>query len=143
MKAKASGARRLAAMMTASVAFVLVLMLATLANVPHSIAISVAGGGAALFALWLATRSMSARRAWGRGFLVDGLLSVAVGIGFQLQSPSWPEESQYQYDLDRAIGPLNHFIWIFVAKIGLLALILAVLLFALGYWLLRPPHRQA
>jgi len=130
-------------MMTASVAFILVLMLATLANLPQSIALSIAGGGAALLALWLATRSMSAKLAWGRGFLVNGFLSAAVGVGFQLHSPSWPEESQYQYDLDRAIGPLTKFVWAFAARVGLAALILAAALFALSYWLLSPPHRKA
>lgn len=143
MSAKTKGACLLAAMATSSAAFILALSLATLAKSPQSIALSMAGGGAALLALWLATRSMSARRAWGRGFLVDGFLSMAVGISFQLQNPSWPEESPYQYDLDRAIGPLTHFIWVFAARIGLFALILAALLFALGYWLLSPPHRQA
>jgi hypothetical protein len=46
-------------------------------------------------------------------------------------------------DLDRAMGPLTPFVWALAARLGLIALILAAVLLALGYWLLGPPHRKA
>jgi hypothetical protein len=46
-------------------------------------------------------------------------------------------------DLDRAIGSLNHFVWELAARLGLIAFVLAAVLFAISYWLLGPPHRKA
>jgi hypothetical protein len=83
------------------------------------------------------------RSGWGRGCLVNGLLSAAVAAGFGTQDEFWSGRSGYMEDLDQAIGPLNHFVWALAARVGLIALMLAAVLFALSYWLLGPPHRKA
>ena len=46
-------------------------------------------------------------------------------------------------EIDRAMGPLNDFVWALAARGGLAFLILAAFLFALTYWLLGPPRRKA
>ena len=83
------------------------------------------------------------RAAWGGGCLVNGFLSTAVAVSFRVQDEPWSGRMPYQDDLDRAIGPLTHFVWALAARIGLAAFVLAAILFALSYWLLGPPHRKA
>jgi hypothetical protein len=142
MRPEITSARVLAAAVMASTAFALILLLGALVNSPKIAAVAVTGGGTVLVATWLAARSVSTRSAWGRGCLVNGLLSVAVGIGFRLQDEPWSDGSQYMKDLDRAIGPLTHFAWALAAWAGLAALMLAAVLLALSWWLLGPPHRH-
>jgi len=74
---------------------------------------------------------------------MNGLLSTAVAVSFHVQDDLWAGRSQYAEDLDRAIGPLTGFVWVLVARIGLIASVMAAILFALSYWLLGPPHRKA
>jgi len=142
MKPEITSARVLAAAVMGGTAFALILPLGALTNLPKIAVLAVTGGGAVLLAMWLAARSVSARSAWGRGCLVDGLLSVAVGVGFRLQEEPWSNGSQYMRDLDRAIGPLTPFVWALAAWAGLAALMLATVLLALSWWLLGPPHRH-
>ncbi|MGC2413190.1 MAG: hypothetical protein WA459_10910 [Stellaceae bacterium] len=126
-----------------SIAFALALLLIAAAGLPLTAGSVAALVGAGLFAAWLTRRQASARSGWGRGCLVNGLLSAAVAIGFRAQDDLWAGRPQYTEDLDRAIGPLTHFVWALAARIGLIALILATVLFALSFWLLGPPHRKA
>jgi hypothetical protein len=140
----AIGARIVVTIVTGSIAFSLTLLLLTTAGLPVTIgtlAAALAGGG--LIAAWLMQRAMSLRYTWGRSCLANGLLSAAVSVGFRVQDDLWVGRSQYVEDVDRAIGPLTHFVWALAARIGLVALILAMVLFALSYWLLGPPHRKA
>ncbi len=132
------------AVVIGSSAFALTLLLAAAAGLAISAGLLLAASaGAALIAVWLARQTKSVRSAWGRGCLVNGLLSAAVAVGFRVQDDSWAGPSRYLEDLDRAIGPLTPFLWALAARIGLIALVLATILFALSYWLLGPPHRKA
>lgn len=54
-----------------------------------------------------------------------------------------PGRPGYPDDLDKAIGPLTNFLWAFAARIGIVAFVLAAILFAISYWLFRPPRREA
>lgn len=99
--------------------------------------------GAALVAGWLAWRATSARSAWGAGCLANGVVSLGVALGFRVQDELWSGRSSSVEDIDRAIGPLTHVVWALAARVGLIALAAAAILFAISYWLLRPPHRKA
>ena len=139
-----SPSRVVIAALTGTITFVLVLLLSVAAGLPLTAGLSVVAlTGAALTPVWAARGAASLRSAWGRGCLVNGLLSAAVAVGFRVQDDFGAGRSQYAEDLDRAIGPLTHFVWELAARIGLVALILATVLVALGYWLLGPPHRKA
>ena len=140
----AGGGRIVVASVMGATAFALAVLLVAAAGLPIAVAPVVAAlAGAALLAVWLARRKASLRSAWSRGCLVNSLLSAGVAFGFRVQDDLWVGRSQYAEDLDRAIGPLTHFIWALAARAGLIALILAAVLFALSYWLLGPPHRKA
>jgi hypothetical protein len=127
------------------VAFVLILALgarATSSIVAGPLTLALAGAG--LLALWVGRRAASSvKTAWGGGCFANGLLSSAVAVGFGVQDELWSGRSPYPVDLDRAIGSLNHFVWELAARLGLIAFVLAAVLFAISYWLLGPPHRKA
>ena len=130
--------------MTGGVAFVLLLLLLMPGDLASTIGIFAAAVlGAALLLVWLIRRGMPPRSTWGAGCFINGLLSTTVAIGFHVQDNLWTGRSGYTEDLDRAIGPLTHFVWALAARVGLVALVLAAVLFALSYWLLGPPHRKA
>ncbi len=136
--------RVLAVVIMGFAAFALILLVGRNAGAPIAgTPVVLAGAVSALLAIWLAARSSSSRSAWGRGCLVNGLLSTVVGVSFRAQDESWSGHMPYTEDLDRAIGPLTHFVWALAARIGLAAFVLAAVLFALSYWLLGPPHRKA
>jgi hypothetical protein len=99
--------------------------------------------GAGLIALWIAWPSPSLRYAWGRGCLVNGVMSAVAAIGLHVQNELWQGRSPSAEDLDRAIGPLTHLVWALAARVGAITLVLALVLLALSYWLLGPPHRRA
>lgn len=86
---------------------------------------------------------ITARRVGGTSCLSAGLLSAALGIGFETQSEPWPGGAPYPDELSRAIGPLTHLLWQWAAQLGAVVLVLAAILFAVAYWLLRPPQRNA
>jgi len=133
-----------AALATGAIAFVLILLLGVRTNSPGVVGpLILASVPAGLLAIWIATRATSVRAAWGRGCFVNGLLSLAVGIGFWIQEEPGSGRPGYSDDLERAIGPLVDFIWPLVAWAGFAALILAGILLALSWWLLGPPHRHA
>jgi hypothetical protein len=143
-KSKIVQSRVWAAIVTGGGAFILLLLLMMPGDLASAIGIFVAAAlGVALFAAWLMRRGTPPRSAWGAGCFINGLLSTAVAAGFRTQNDFWAGGSQYAEDLNRAIGPLTHFAWEMAARVGLVALVLAVVLFALSYWLLGPPHRKA
>jgi hypothetical protein len=86
---------------------------------------------------------MRSRSAWARGCLVSGMLSAVVGVSLQVQDQPWSGRPVYPDDLDKAIGPLTNLLWAFAARIGIVAFVLAAILFAISYWLFRPPRREA
>jgi hypothetical protein len=136
--------RTLIAILTGGLAFALLSVL--LVRVDFSVGANrfiLASLGAGLLAFWAARQANSARSAWGGGFLVNGLLSMGVALSHRVQGDLWAGRSSYMEDIDRAMGPLTHFVWALAARLGLIALILAAALFALSFWLLGPPHRKA
>jgi hypothetical protein len=86
---------------------------------------------------------IAARRVGGTGCFTAGFLSAALGIGFETQSEPRPGGAPSPDPVSRAIGPLTHFLWQWAAQIGIAVLVLAAVLFAVSYWLLRPPRRSA
>jgi hypothetical protein len=143
-RSKAVQSRLWAAIVTGCAAFVFLLLLLMPGNLASAVGIAtvaVLGGG--LIAAWVMRRGTSPRSAWGTGCFINGLLSTAVAVSLCIQDYPWADHSQYTEDLDRAIGPLTHFVWALAARVGLIALILAAILFALSYWLLGPPRRKA
>ncbi len=144
MRPEATDGRLVAAAVMGCLAFGSVLLLIAAASIPviaGLVAAAVAGTG--LIALWLERRAASVRSAWGRGCLANGLLSAAVAVSFDVQDEPWLGGSSFADDLDRAIGPLTHFVWALAARAGLAALILATVLVALSYRLLGLPGRKA
>jgi hypothetical protein len=143
-KSGTTESRAFAAILMGGLAFALLSVL--LVRVDFSVGASLfilASLGAGLLAFWVARRANSARSAWGGGCLANGLLSMGVALGLRVQDDLWADRSSYMEDLDRAMGPLTPFVWALAARLGLIALILATVLFALSYWLLGPPHRKA
>lgn len=138
----AARSRTWAAIVTGGAACILLLLLLMPGKLASAIGIlAVALLGAAVLVSWLGRRGAPPRSAWGAGCLINGLLST--GVALRAQDELWSGRSQYAEDLDRAIGPLASYAAAFVARIGLIAFILAVILFVFSYWLLRPPHRKA
>ena len=70
-------------------------------------------------------------------------LSAAVGVSIQVRDQAWSGRQAYPDELDKAIGPLTDLLWGFAAWIGFAAFLLAAILFAISYWLFRPPQREA
>ena len=99
--------------------------------------------GASFVATWVIRWAKSRRSAWGICCIANGMLSAAVAARFSVMNETWSDRSSYMEDLDRAIGPLTHFVWVLAAQIGVVALILAAILFALSCWFFGSPHRKA
>jgi hypothetical protein len=97
----------------------------------------------ALIAIVLVTvYSPSARAAWGRRCLIDGIVSFALAVAsVQVRGqPLWPTDPRYEHALDQGIRWwLKHEIWT-AATYFVGTIIVAGVLFALSYWLLRSPH---
>jgi len=90
----------------------------------------------------LASFSSTARAAWGRLCLINGILSVGLAVGSVpgRGQPLWPMDPGYENALDQAIQWwLSHVIWTAAAYFGG-GIVVAAVLFALSYLLLRSPH---
>ena len=84
----------------------------------------------------------TARAAWGRLCLINGIMSIALAAAsVQCRGqPLWPTDPGYERALDQAIQWwVGHVIWSAAAYFGG-AIFVATVLFALSYWLLRSPH---
>jgi len=102
---------------------------------------------AAIATVLIAALSSSARTAWGRLCLMNGVVSIALaGANVQNGPPLWPTDPVYERALDQAMQWwLRHVIWTTAAYFAA-AMIIAAVLFALSYWPLHSPHgrhRQA
>ena len=102
---------------------------------------------AAIAAALIAALSSSARRAWARVCLMNGVVSATLaGASVEVGQPLWPADPVYEHALDQGMQWwLRHVIWTTAAYFAT-AMIIAAALFALSYWLLHPPHgrhRQA
>lgn len=102
---------------------------------------------AAIATVLIAALSSSGRAAWGRLCLMNGVVSLALaGASVENGQPLWPTDPVYERALDQAMQWwLRHVIWT-TAAYFVAAIIIAAVLFALSYWLLRSPyrwHRQA
>jgi len=75
-----------------------------------------------------------------RASLVGGLSSEG---RFACKDEPWSGGPGYMQEIDRAVGPLNDFLWALAARGAISILLLAAVLFALTYWLLGPPRRKA
>ena len=99
----------------------------------------------ALIAIVLVTVfSPSSRAAWGRLCLIDGIVSFALAVAsVQVRGqPLWPTDPGCEHALDRGIRWwLKHEIWTAATYFGG-TIIVAAVLFALSYWLLRSPHAR-
>ena len=83
----------------------------------------------------------TARAAWGRLCLINGIMSIALAAAsVQGQGqPLWPTDPGYERALDQGIQWwVGHVISTAAAYFGG-AVVVAAVLFALSYWLL-PPH---
>jgi len=144
LRSGAVQSRLWAVIVTGGGAFALLWLLLVPGDFASAIGIfAVAALGAVLLAAWIMRRGSSPRDAWGTGCFVTGLLSTAVALGARVRDDLWTGRSLYGEDLDRAIGPLTHFLWALAARVGLIALVMAIILFAVSYWLIGPPHRKA
>lgn len=102
---------------------------------------------AAIATVLIAALSSSARTAWGRLCLMNGVVSIALaGASVENGQPLWPADPVYERALDQAMQWwFRHLIWTTAAYFAA-AMIIAAVLFALSYWLLHSPprrHRQA
>ena len=98
--------------------------------------------GAGILVVAIAVWSWGARSAWRRASLAGVLSSGAVAAGSRVQDEPWSGGPGYMQEIDRAIGPLNDFLWALAARGAISILVLAAVLFALTYWLLGPPRRK-
>ncbi len=136
-------ARYAAAAAMATVVFVLALLLVGMTGLPIAISPLLGALAAAVsIAIWLAASGVTVKSVWGRGCLVNGVLSAIAAVGVRVEDGRGPGEFVYPNDLDRVIGPLNHLVWAFLARAGLVFFVLAAVLIAISYWLLGPPHRK-
>lgn len=87
-------------------------------------------------------RARPSKSAWARGCLAGGVLSAVAGISLQVWDHPWSGQPGYPDDLEKAVGPMTGLLWAFAARIGIVALALAAILFAVSYWLFRPPRRH-
>jgi hypothetical protein len=92
--------------------------------------------------------SSTVRAAWGRLCLINGIISIALAAT-SVQGrgqPLWPTDPGYERALDQSIQWwLGHVISTAAAYFSG-AIVVAAVLFALSYWLLRSPdgrHRDA
>ncbi len=114
-----TSARYVAAAAMAAVVFVLALLFLAATGMPIAIPLLGALAVAVSVAVWLAASGVTAKSVWGRGCLVNGLLSAIATVGVRVEDGRGPGEFVYPDDLDRLIGPLNHFVWAFLARAGL------------------------
>ena len=99
------------------------------------------GIGILVFAV--AVWSSGARLTWRRrGSLAGSLFSGAIAAGSCLQDEPWSAGPGYMQEIDRAIGPMDNFLWALAARGGLAILVLVTFLFVLTFWLLGPPRRK-
>src|SRR6516162_4213640 len=86
----------------------------------------------------------TARAAWGRMCLINGIMSIALAAA-SVQGrgqPLWLTDPGYERALDQAIQWwLGHLVSTAAAYFAG-AIVIAAVLFALSYWLLRSPHRR-
>lgn len=142
LKLGAIGNRVLVAIVMGGLAFILLSLLLVPGELPVGAGLfALALMGVGLLVVWLTRHAASVRSAWGRGCFINGVLTIALGL--RVQDDLWSGRSSYMEELDRAIGPLTHFVWALAARLGLIAFMLAAALFAISYWLLGPPHRKA
>ena len=99
--------------------------------------------GVGILVVAIAVWAWGARSAWRRASFVGGLFTGAIAAGSRVQDEPWSGGPGYMHDIDRAIGPLDNFLWALTARGGLAVLVVAGLLFALTYWLLGRPQRKA
>ena len=86
--------------------------------------------------------SSTARAAWGRLCLINGIVSIALAAASVegRGQPLWPADPGYERALDRAMQWwLGHVISTAAAYFSG-AVVIAAVLFVLSYWLLRSPH---
>jgi hypothetical protein len=100
---------------------------------------------AALIAtILVAVFSSNVRAAWGRLCLINRIVSVALGAAsVQVRGqPLWPTDPGYEHALDQGIHWwLKHGVGT-AATYLCSAIVVAAVLFALSYWLLRSPHAR-
>ena len=88
--------------------------------------------------------STTALTAWGRMCLINGIMSIALAAA-SVQGrgqPLWLTDPGYERALDQAIQWwLGHLVSTAAAYFAG-AIVIAAVLFALSYWLLRSPHRR-
>jgi len=88
--------------------------------------------------------STTALTAWGRMCLINGITSIALAAA-SVQGrgqPLWLTDPGYERALDQAIQWwLGHLVSTAAAYFAG-AIVIAAVLFALSYWLLRSPHRR-
>lgn len=135
--------RSLALIMIGNFSVLLLMAFAASANAPVVTAPLTLAVLGSLVGIWLAAHAPSTKSVWARGCLVNGMLSAVVGVSFQVQDEPWSGRPGYPDDLERAIGSLTNYLWAFATRIGLIAFALAAILFAISYWLFRPPRREA
>jgi hypothetical protein len=97
---------------------------------------------AAIVTVAITALSCSVRMAWGRLCLLNGVVSLAlVNVSVEIGQPLWPSDPLYERTLDQGVKWwLTHVIRATTAYSAATILIAAVL-FALSYWLLRSRHR--
>jgi hypothetical protein len=86
--------------------------------------------------------SSTARAAWGRLCLINGIVSIALAAASVegRGQPLWPANPGYEHALDRAMQWwLGHVISTAAAYFSA-AIVAAATLFVLSYWLLRSRH---
>jgi len=88
--------------------------------------------------------STTVRAAWGRLFLFNGIVGVALAVASVSgrSQPLWPADLAYERALDRAMQWwLGHLMWTAAAYFAT-AMVVAAGFLALSYWLLHRPRRQ-
>ena len=105
-----------------------------------SLALALATG---ILVVAVAEWSWGARSTWRRASLAGGFSSWAIVVGSRVQDEPWSGGPGYMQEIDRAIGPLDEFLWALAARGALATLVVAGLLFALTCWLRGPPTRKA
>jgi hypothetical protein len=98
---------------------------------------------AAIVTAAIAALSSSVRQAWGRLCLMNGVVSLALaGVSVENGQPLWPTDPLYERALDQAMQWwVRHLIWTTAAYVAA-AVVIAVVLFTLSYWLLHSQHRR-
>ncbi len=99
---------------------------------------------AAIATVLIVALSTTARAAWGRLCLSNGIVTIALAVA-SLRSFGqliWPTDHVYEHALDQAMQSwLGHLMWT-GAAFSSAAIVVALVFFALSYWLLHRPHGQ-